>query len=195
MPAFHSTPLSQLKFEHVAALEGTDEDQRLDFKREANMDKPNEWRRDLVAFANASGGDIVIGVEEVKKKGGNRAQDQPWLLATNLDKSIKRLCEIYALRMEEEESFRDLKSHCYGFALRYVLVFSVERYERMLAVWALGTWVLYAQGLAAVEAQLHYGLSTATNQHVDLSLVRIGHLLLRLTLGPPQTLFKQLAAT
>jgi len=124
-----------------------------------------------------------------------RAQDQPWLLATNLDKSIKRLCEIYALRMEEEESFRDLKSHCYGFALRYVLVFSVERYERMLAVWALGTWVLYAQGLAAVEAQLHYGLSTATNQRIDLSLVKIGHRLLDLALGSPQALFRQLAPT
>jgi len=125
----------------------------------------------------------------------NRAQDQPWLLATNLDKSIQRLCEIYALRMEEEESFRDLKSHRYGFALRYVLVSSVERYERMLAVWAMGTWVLYGQGLAAVQAKLHYGLSTATNQHIDLSLVKIGHLLLRLALGPPRALFKQLAAT
>ena len=125
----------------------------------------------------------------------NRAQDEPWLLATNLGRSIKRLCAIYALRMEEEESFRDLKSHRYGFALRYILVSNAQRYERMLAIWALGTWVLYAQGLAAVEAELHYGLSTASNQRIDLSLVRIGHLLLRLALGSPRALFKQLAAT
>ena len=125
-----------------------------------------------------------------------RAQDEPWLLATNLAaKSLKQLCAIYALRMEEEETFRDLKSHRFGFALRYVLCSTVERYERMLAVWALGTWVLYAQGLAAVRAEQHYGLSTATNKHIDLSLVRIGHLLLRLALGSPQALFRQLAST
>jgi hypothetical protein len=123
----------------------------------------------------------------------NRAQDEPWLLATNIGKSIKRVCEIYALRMEEEESFRDLKSPRYGFALRYVLVYDAERYERMLAIWALGTWLLYAQGLAAVRANQHLGQSTATNKNIDLSLVRIGHLLLRLTLGSPRALFKQLA--
>jgi hypothetical protein len=124
-----------------------------------------------------------------------RAQEQPWLLATNLDKSLKRLCEIYALRMEEEETFRDLKSHRFGFALRYALLSTAERYERMLAVWALGTWVLYAQGLAAVRAKQHYGLSTASNKRIDLSLVKIGHLLLRLALGSPRALFKLLAST
>jgi len=41
-----------------------------------------------------------------------------------------------------------------------------------------------------VEAKEHYGLSTAPNSRVDLSLVRIGHLLLRLKLGSPQTFFK-----
>lgn len=125
----------------------------------------------------------------------NRAQDEPWLLATNTGKSIKRVCEIYALRMEEEESFRDLKSHRYGFGLRYVLASTAERYDRMLAIWALGTWVLYAQGLAAVRARKHLGQSTATNKRIDLSIVRLGHLLLRLALGSPRALFKQLIAS
>ncbi len=124
-----------------------------------------------------------------------RAHDDAWLLATNLrDKSVKRLCEIYALRMEEEETFRDLKSHRFGAALRYVKLSDSQRYERLMAIWAMGTWLLHAQGHAAVEAREHYGLSTAPNSRVDLSLVRSGHLLLRLRLGSPQALFKLLAS-
>ena len=47
-----------------------------------------------------------------------------------------------------------------------------QRYERLMAIWAMGTWLLHAQGHAAVEAKEHYGLSTAPNSRVDLSLVR-----------------------
>jgi len=123
-----------------------------------------------------------------------RAQDEPWLLATNLRKGIKRLCEIYALRMEEEESFRDLKSHRFGAALRYLKLSGTDRYDRILAIWALGTWLLHAQGNAAVRANLHHGLSTASNRRRDLSLVTIGRLLIPLPLGSPSTLFRLLAA-
>jgi hypothetical protein len=123
-----------------------------------------------------------------------RAQDEPWLLATNLTKSIKRLCEIYALRMEEEESFRDLKSHRFGAALRYLNLSGTDRYDRILAVWALGTWLLHAQGHAAVQANLHLGLSTASNRRRDLSLLSIGRLLIPIHLGSPASLLLLLAA-
>lgn len=123
-----------------------------------------------------------------------RAQDEPWLLATNLDKSIKRLCEIYALRMEEEESFRDLKSHRFGAAPRYLDLSDTDRYERMLAIWALGTWLLHAQGYAAVRRNLHHGLSTASNRRRDLSLVSIGRLLIPEHLGSIPALLSLLAA-
>jgi len=124
----------------------------------------------------------------------SRAQDEPWLLATNLRKSIKRLCEIYALRMEEEESFRDLKSHRFGAALRYLKLSAPDRYDRILAVWALGTWLLHAQGNAAVRRNLHHGLSTASNRRRDLSLVTIGRLLIPEPLGSLHSLLSLLAA-
>jgi hypothetical protein len=54
---------------------------------------------------------------------------------------------------------------------------------------------IYAQGLAVVRDEQHCGLSTATNKHIDLSLIRIGHLLLGLAPGSPQTRFSQLAVT
>lgn len=122
-----------------------------------------------------------------------RAQDEPWMLATNLRKSIKRLCEIYALRMEEEESFRDLKSHRFGAALRYLKLSGTDRYDRILAIWALGTWLLHAQGNAAVRSNLHHGLSTASNRRRDLSLVTIGRLLISLHIASLPALLQLLA--
>lgn len=145
-----------------------------------------------------------LGAVEYREDGAARTrivrrwrwgQKEPWLLATNLKrKSVRRLCDLYARRMEEEESFRDLKSHRFGGALRYVKLRGAERYARLLAVWAVGMWLLFAQGHAAVEANLHRGLSTASNRRRDLSLITIGRLLIREGLGPPRALFRLLAA-
>ena len=123
-----------------------------------------------------------------------RAAEEPWYLATSGDKTIKRVCEIYAQRMEIEEGFRDLKSHRYGAALRYVSLSEPDRYTRLLMIWALGAWLLVAQGLAAIRRNLHLGLSSAANSRVDLSIVRIGWETLRMPLGGPAALLKAMAA-
>ena len=158
----------------------------------------------LEACGLAEGGEADLGAVEYRKDGAVRTrivwrwrwgQREPWLLATNLKrKSVNRLCDLYARRMEEEESFRDLKSHRYGAALRYVKLTGPARYARLLAVWAVGMWLLFAQGHAAVKANLHQGLSTASNRRRDLSLITIGRLLIREGLGPPRALFRLLAA-
>jgi hypothetical protein len=58
-------------------------------------------------------------------------------LATSGNKTLTRVCEIFALRMEVEEGFRDLKSHRYGAALRYVEFSAPDRYQRLLLIWAI----------------------------------------------------------
>jgi hypothetical protein len=107
----------------------------------------------------------------------SRGAEEPVYLATNLAKSARRIVRIYAERMQEEESFRDMKSHRYGFALRYPKLTTAGRYERMLVIWAVGMWLYFAQGAAAITLGLHVGLSTATNGRRDLSVVRIGVIL------------------
>ena len=107
-----------------------------------------------------------------------RGAAEPLCLATNLTSSARRVVKTYAQRMQEEESFRDMKSHRYGFALRYPKLTRADRYERLLAIWALGMWLFFAQGAAAVAFGMHLGLSTATNTKRDLSIVRIGVLLI-----------------
>jgi hypothetical protein len=122
-----------------------------------------------------------------------RGAAEPWLLATNQSWNLARVAESYARRMEEEESFRDLKSHRWGAALRYVKLSGPERYARLLAIWALGMWLLLAQGQVAVAAGRHRGLSTASNRRRDLSLITIGRLLLAEFLGTVATLLRLLA--
>jgi len=65
--------------------------------------------------------------------------------------------------MEIEERFRDMKSHRYGAALRYVAPSGPGRHLRLLMVRAPGVWLLAAQGLAAIRRNLHLGLSSASN--------------------------------
>jgi len=123
-----------------------------------------------------------------------RGAAEPWHLATNLNKSINKICGIYAQRMEEEESFRDLKSHRYGAALRYVKLSSPERYERLFMLWAMGAWLLHGQGQSAIDRNLHLGLSSAPNTRRELSIVRIGRELLKEPLGTPAALLRRMAA-
>lgn len=123
-----------------------------------------------------------------------RGCEEPWYLATNLTKGVSALCGIYFERMEIEEGFRDLKSHRYGAKLRYVMLADAERYERLLMIWALGMWLHFGQGLAAVRLNLHLGLSSAPNTRRDLSIVRIGRETLTLPLGGPPALLRAMAA-
>jgi hypothetical protein len=107
---------------------------------------------------------------------------------------VKRVCETYYMRMEIEEAFRDLKSHRYGAALRYVSLSEPDRYVRLLMIWALGAWLLVAQALAAIDLNLHLGLSSTSHSRNDLSKVRIGRELLRMQLGGPPALLNRMAA-
>ena len=122
-----------------------------------------------------------------------RGHDEPLYLVTNLKRSPGKVVLAYRERMQEEESFRDLKSHRYGFALRYVKLSAAGRYLRLLAIWAIGMWLYFIQGLAAVKKGLDRGLSAASNRRRELSLVRIGVMLLECAPGPPAALLALLS--
>ena len=107
----------------------------------------------------------------------------PWLLATSLPHhrgagdEIKR---IYAQRMQIEETIRDLKSHRFGFALRYARTKRPERLEALLLVAALATLILWSLGLAASDRQWsrHFQANTERRRKV-LSTVFLGQELWR----------------
>lgn len=75
------------------------------------------------------------------------AAKEPWLLATNLPNSFKgaQIVSLYAKRMQIEESFRDIKSHQFGLAGRYIRTKCIHRWGvKMLlaAIVQITYWVI-----------------------------------------------------
>jgi hypothetical protein len=89
--------------------------------------------------------------------------------------------------MQIEESFRDLKCHRWGFALRYARSNDAKRLEMLLLLGTLATLVVCLVGLATRAAQQHWHLQANTERKRSvLSIFFIGRqVLLRDRHGPP----------
>jgi len=121
-----------------------------------------------------------------------RLHRAPWLLATSLPhaRGTARLVKrAYTRRMQIEETFRDLKNHRWGFALRYARTTRTERLEILLLIALLASLVLWLVGLAARARHWarHFQANTETRRAV-LSVVFLGQQVWRtpgfkLTLG------------
>jgi hypothetical protein len=77
----------------------------------------------------------------------SQANNEPWILATNLPSEFNpvEIINLYFKRMQIEESFRDVKSHQFGLAGRYVRTTSVDRWAvKMLlaAIVQITFWVI-----------------------------------------------------
>ena len=79
-----------------------------------------------------------------------------------------------------EETIRDLKSHRFGFALRYARTRRPARLEALLLVAALASFILWLLGLAARDRQWarHFQANTERRRTV-LSTVFLGQELWR----------------
>lgn len=113
-----------------------------------------------------------------------RARD-PWVLATSLSTrhwSAKRVVKAYRTRMQIEETFRDLKSHRWGYSLQYAHSRSTQRLENLLLVTTLATLSTWLVGLAAKSADLvkHFQANTEKRWTV-LSVFFVGRRILKST--------------
>jgi hypothetical protein len=96
-----------------------------------------------------------------------RLHRAPWLLATSLPHdhgSERRIKQLYGLRMQIEETFRDLKCHRWGFGLRYARCNEAKRLEILLLLGALATLVAWLVGLAGRGMQWHRHLQANTER-------------------------------
>ncbi len=94
-----------------------------------------------------------------------RLHRAPWLLATSLPhdaNSARMVTQLYAQRMQIEETFRDLKCHRWGFGLRYARSHNPRRLEILLLLAALASMVLWLLGLAGRALELHRRLQANT---------------------------------
>lgn len=99
------------------------------------------------------------------------ASREPWLLATSCGLtswSAKRVVKAYRLRMQIEETFRDLKSPRWGYALDYARSRTAMRLENLLWLTTLATLATWLVGMAAEATNLmgHYQANTERKRRV-----------------------------
>lgn len=109
-----------------------------------------------------------------------RAHREPWFLATSLQSTPKLVVELYAARMQIELTFRDLKSHRFGWGFEDARSHSIARAAVQIMLAALASLVCMTIGLAAEAAGLHlrYQANTTRKRRV-LSLVTLGRAVIR----------------
>lgn len=109
-----------------------------------------------------------------------KADREPWFLATSLSLSAKAIVDIYAMRMQIELTFRDLKSHRFGWGFEDSRCRSTDRVAIQIMLVAVASLVSMLVGLAAEDAALQkrYQANTITARRV-LSLVALGCAVMR----------------
>jgi hypothetical protein len=145
------------------------------------------------AYASRSGrhkrrrGDLSNGLYR-------RLHRAPWLLVTSLPHergSERRIKQLYAQRMQIEETFRDAKSHRWGLGLRYCRCSDVERMQVLLLVAALATLLHWLAGLGgrALDWARRFQANTVRARSV-LSTIFLGRqLMLRSPCALPSSAF------
>lgn len=104
---------------------------------------------------------------------------EPLLLTTSLTCNAKYVVELYQLRMQIEETFRDLKNHRWGWSLRHCGSRKKRRIENLLLIAAVAMLVQQLAGLAGESLRLHYRHQANTlRKRRVLSFFVLGGLLL-----------------
>jgi hypothetical protein len=106
-----------------------------------------------------------------------RSAREPWILATSLDVSSKRVVALYARRMQIEETFRDAKNTRFGMCLSHARTHCEKRANVLLLLASLAHLFSILLGIAAEAAKLHrhYQANTLTTKRV-FSLSMLGRL-------------------
>ena len=134
------------------------------------------------AHAPASGGRRKSNNRRPNAKMYRKLHRAPWLLATSLKHEPgieRRIKQLYATRMQIEETLRDNKSHRFGFGLRYARSRSALRLQVLLLLVALATLVFWLVGLAGHASDLARGLQANTIRHrAVLSTPFVGRVLI-----------------
>jgi hypothetical protein len=115
------------------------------------------------------------------KKGLEGDKDQPWYLITSLKLGKKgearRLSNLYALRFDIEELFRDAKNEHLGWSLGKTRITKPERLDRLILILALAYLLLVALGLWCRQHK-PARLWASNNRREELSAYAIGRVML-----------------
>jgi hypothetical protein len=108
------------------------------------------------------------------------AAREPLLLITSLSDAASVIIEIYRMRMQIELTFRDLKSHRYGWSTRHIRTADGQRIDVLLLVAALGAIAMHLLGLTIRGRVVARGLQANTERRRDVfSTFYLGRLTLQ----------------
>lgn len=112
----------------------------------------------------------------------SRSGREAWLIATSLQGcSGNTIINYYALRMQIEESFRDVKNARYGLCLEYVGSRTVQRLTVLMILAHLVYTILFILGTTIETKNLHYQFqSNSTKTRRVLSVIYLALLAIRL---------------
>jgi len=168
---------------HVRALfaQASAKPQRL---HRARLGRLGPWECDLVLYRAAPRGRIRRMRRGQRSHGrrsvaAERRTHEPWVLATSLEAQqfgCAQIVALYRLRMQIEESFRDLKCERFGCAFKYSLTRQGVRLAMLLLLHALACFVVWLMGqtLSASVAGSRYGGVRSTRARAHYSLLRLG---------------------
>jgi hypothetical protein len=89
------------------------------------------------------------------------AAREPWVLITSLSDRAHVVVEAYGMRMQLEETFRDFKSHRYGWSAEDIRSKNTRRIDVLLLLGAFAV-AMHVIGLAAAAKKLHHGFQANT---------------------------------
>lgn len=123
-----------------------------------------------------------VRLNKLKKKGQYKsdiehakAANEPWLLVTSLKRRAESIIQLYFLRMEIEEGFRDLKSSQFGFGFEHAHSVKIRRIQILLMIAMLATYILFFIGWIAEDQQWQYQFQANTiKKRRVLSLFYLG---------------------
>ena len=109
-----------------------------------------------------------------------RREQQPWLLASSLEKPAKNIIRLYQTRMQIEQGFRDIKNHRYGLSLSDSLTQDPKRLANLLLIGALAIMTAWLVGKVAEKKNLHRQFQSNTiRSRTVLSIFFLGCLILQ----------------
>ena len=116
------------------------------------------------------------------KRGLKKEKDQPWYLITSLPVASRaaalKLSDLYALRFDIEELFRDTKNEHLGWSLAKTRIKRPDRLDRLILIAALAYVLLVGLGLWC-RANKPPRLWASNNRREELSSFAIARVMLR----------------
>jgi hypothetical protein len=108
------------------------------------------------------------------------AAREPLLLITSLSERPAVVIDVYRMRMQIDQTFRDLKSHRYGWSTRHIRSAHRQRVDVLFLVAALAAVAMHLLGLTIRGGVLARGLQANTERRRNVfSTFFLGRLVLQ----------------